>query len=244
MVESRAMRIAPPPARPVQPLNEADGLAEARPPVVALAVEHPIAVDVPRIQTTPLVSEYPESWRVDVEGYLRLAETGVLPTKTELFHGRIALMAAQGNAHAICINRLYDRLRRIFPEPWFIRNQMTHRFSATLAYEPDLALLSREPTIGSALDELPLLVIEVAESTQAYDLGPKRLDYARLGVPEYWVIDLPRKRVRIFRSPVATAADAENAYAIELAAEFDGKVSCLAAAESFVPVAEFVPNVG
>ena len=229
--------------RPVERSEEADGLAETTPPVASCADESVKKFDASDGPANRPVSEYPAVWRVDVDHYMRLAETGVLPTKTELFHGRIALMAAQGNAHAICINRLYDRLRRIFPEPWFIRNQMTHRFSSTLAYEPDLALLSKEPTIGSALDELPLLVIEVAESTQAYDLGPKRLDYARLGVPEYWVIDLPRKRVRIFRSPVAAPADAENAYAIELAAEFDGKVACLAAAESFVPVAEFVPGV-
>ncbi|MCM1982156.1 Uma2 family endonuclease [Lyngbya confervoides] len=38
--------------------------------------------------------------------------------------------------------------------------------------------------------EPPSLVVEIASTTLADDLGPKRLLYERLGVAEYWVVDV------------------------------------------------------
>ncbi len=40
-----------------------------------------------------------------------------------------------------------------------------------------------------------LVLIEVAESSLRYDRGEKRSRYARAGIPEYWVVDIPRRRV-------------------------------------------------
>jgi Uma2 family endonuclease len=47
----------------------------------------------------------------------------------------------------------------------------------------------------------PLLVVEVrTESTERYALGPKRMAYARAGVPEYWFVDPSRELVVALRS--------------------------------------------
>ena len=43
----------------------------------------------------------------------------------------------------------------------------------------------------------------MSESSLRYDLQLKAPLYARHGVPEYWVIDLPGRQVRFFRSPEA-----------------------------------------
>jgi Uma2 family endonuclease len=45
------------------------------------------------------------------------------------------------------------------------------------------------------------LLIEVADTSLAFDLGEKRAKYAGAGIPEYWVIDLPGNIVHIFRNP-------------------------------------------
>lgn len=146
---------------------------------------------------------------------MRLGELGVLDqSRTELVHGEIWNMPPQGNAHSVAISNLYDELRRLFPKPWFIRCQATHRFAQRVAYEPDLALLTKPPVSGALIDETPSLIVEVSESTLAYDLGDKRLDYARFGVPEYWVVDLPSKTLHVFRSPNINAVDAASAYAV------------------------------
>ena len=46
-----------------------------------------------------------------------------------------------------------------------------------------------------------LLLVEVADSSLAYDRGPKLALYARHGVPEVWVVDLVGRAVEICREP-------------------------------------------
>jgi Uma2 family endonuclease len=46
-----------------------------------------------------------------------------------------------------------------------------------------------------------LLLIEVSDSSLAYDQSIKRALYARHGVVEYWVVDIPGQRVHVYREP-------------------------------------------
>ena len=72
--------------------------------------------------------------------------------------------------------------------------------------QPDLMLLrpraddyaSSHPTAADVL-----LLVEVADSSLAYDRGPKLALYARHGVPEVWVVDLVGRAVEICREPGA-----------------------------------------
>jgi Uma2 family endonuclease len=72
--------------------------------------------------------------------------------------------------------------------------------------QPDLALL--KPRADSYTRSHPtaadvLLVVEVADTTLSFDLGTKIPLYARSGIPEAWVVDLPERVVRVFRDPGA-----------------------------------------
>jgi Uma2 family endonuclease len=53
------------------------------------------------------------------------------------------------------------------------------------------------PARGSDL----LLAVEIAETTLARDLGAKADDYARAGIPAYWVVDLAGRAVHVLREP-------------------------------------------
>jgi Uma2 family endonuclease len=46
------------------------------------------------------------------------------------------------------------------------------------------------------------LLVEVADSSLAYDLGEKKAAYARAGIPEYWVVDLRHDVVVVCREPL------------------------------------------
>jgi Uma2 family endonuclease len=74
--------------------------------------------------------------------------------------------------------------------------------------EPDFALLAEKKMEYRQRhprgDEL-LLLIEVADTSQRRDKIQKRDLYARAGVPEYWIVDLPARRVLVHRNPVAGA---------------------------------------
>jgi len=50
-----------------------------------------------------------------------------------------------------------------------------------------------------------LLVVEVSDSTLAFDLATKIPLYARSGIPEVWVVDINAKGVRVFRETSAGA---------------------------------------
>jgi hypothetical protein len=49
-----------------------------------------------------------------------------------------------------------------------------------------------------------LLLIEVSDSSLAFDQGVKLGLYARYGISEYWVVDIEGKRVVTYREPTAS----------------------------------------
>ena len=70
--------------------------------------------------------------------------------------------------------------------------------------QPDLMLLRPRPDRyrnghPSAADVL--LLVEIADSSLAYDRGPKLALYARHGVPEVWIVDLAERAVEICEQP-------------------------------------------
>ena len=71
--------------------------------------------------------------------------------------------------------------------------------------EPDIALARATRSYARErprADEIALIV-EVADTSLAFDLGEKRAKYAAAGIPEYWVVDLPANVVHVLRDPRA-----------------------------------------
>ena len=60
---------------------------------------------------------------------------------------------------------------------------------------PDLFITRETPTTGPVRIETVALVVEVSDTTLAFDMGQKAALYARCGVPEYWVADLAGERM-------------------------------------------------
>jgi Uma2 family endonuclease len=70
--------------------------------------------------------------------------------------------------------------------------------------EPDFALLkSRDDNYRRATPRPHdvLLIIEVADTSLAYDRALKRSLYARHGIPEFWIVNLASKQIEVCRSP-------------------------------------------
>jgi Uma2 family endonuclease len=65
-----------------------------------------------------------------------------------------------------------------------------------------------------------LLLIEVADTSAHYDRTVKIPLYAQHGIPEVWLLDLPPKRLEIYRTPRA-----EHAAYLYAEQHFDGAVS-------------------
>ncbi|MCU0836787.1 MAG: Uma2 family endonuclease [Chromatiaceae bacterium] len=72
--------------------------------------------------------------------------------------------------------------------------------------QPDIALLAPRDDFYEAEHPRPadvLLLVEVADTSLAYDRDRKLPLYARFGIPEVWLIDIAGRTVMIHRDPQA-----------------------------------------
>jgi Uma2 family endonuclease len=151
--------------------------------------------------------ELPARRRFDVGAYYRMADTGILSPKdrVELIDGEIVEMAPIGSAHGGTTTHLSTLVARTVADGMVqVSVQGPLRLDPFNEPQPDLMLL--RPRADDYVTSHPtaadvLLLVEVADSSLAYDRGPKLNLYARHAVPEVWIVDLPGRGVEVCRSP-------------------------------------------
>lgn len=158
----------------------------------------------------PLPPLNPVRWTV--EEYFRLSEAGVLEDRrVELLDGEIIEKAAQATPHRASVTKIIPLLFRTFPPPsqWVVV-QGTLVLSACDALDPDFHVL--DAAVGTPDEKLPapLLVMEVSDTTYRKDSGPKLRTYARCGVSDYWIVNIPKQRVEVYRTPENPTGDADG----------------------------------
>jgi Uma2 family endonuclease len=142
-----------------------------------------------------------------VDAYQRLAELGILreDDRVELIDGQIVEMSPIGDRHASCVRRLIHLFARHLLDLAGIDVQNPIVLGRRDAPQPDLVLLKPR---ADAYRHHPraadlLLVVEVADTTLAYDREIKLPLYARAGIPEVWLVDLAVDRIEVYRAPTA-----------------------------------------
>ncbi len=138
--------------------------------------------------------------------YYRMAEVGILgeDDRVELIKGEIVEMSPIGDRHAAFVDNLAQLLIRRLPDEVIVRVQGPVALADDTEPQPDLTLLRRRAVPykdREAWAEDAVLVIEVADSSLAYDRTTKRRLYAEAGIPEYWVVDCAAETVEVHRGP-------------------------------------------
>lgn len=128
-----------------------------------------------------------------------MAEAGILAPdeRVELLDGEVVQMSPIGPRHAGGVRRIYRALSRRVGDRALVDVQNPIRLGNRVEPQPDVALLrprddlylERHPDPGDVL-----LVIEVADTSAAYDRGTKLPMYARAGIPEAWLADWSDRR--------------------------------------------------
>jgi Uma2 family endonuclease len=142
-----------------------------------------------------------------VDDYYRMADAGVFPVaaRVELIEGEVIEMSPIGNRHAGCVNRLGMLLSRATSDFAIVAVQNPVRLNDFSEPQPDIALLKPRDDYYSNAHPTPadvLLIIEVADTTVAYDRSVKLPLYARAGIPEAWLMVLPKDLVEVHSQPV------------------------------------------
>ncbi len=140
------------------------------------------------------------------EEYHRMAEVGILkPTdRVELIRGEIVEMSPIGRRHYAFVNNLSHLLIMGLAGRAIVAVQGPIVLADNTEPEPDLAVIRRRiPPYKDreAHTEDGLLLIEVAESSLAYDRSTKLRLYAAAGIPEYWVVDCGAESIEVYRTP-------------------------------------------
>lgn len=135
-----------------------------------------------------------------------MAKAGILTERdrVELINGRIFAMMPIGPWHCSVTDRLSEKLRELYGRIAIVSCSRPVALSANAEPQPDIAILKRRDNFYA--DSQPgaqdiLLLIEVSDSSRAYDLGTKQDLYAKHGITEFWVIDQQMACVHTFRQP-------------------------------------------
>ncbi len=150
----------------------------------------------------------PQSSRhlLSVHDFHKMGANGILGEvdRVELIGGELIDMAPIGSAHAWMVSRITNLLIPALRGRAILSPQNPVRLSAVSELQPDIALLRPRGTWYRHTHPTPediLLVVEVADTSLAYDRKTKAPLYANHGLPELWLIDLNSERIELHRAP-------------------------------------------
>jgi Uma2 family endonuclease len=141
-----------------------------------------------------------------VTDYHKMAEAGILneDDRVELIEGEIVEMSPIGFRHLAQVDHLNVLFMRGLLDKAIVRVQGSVRLNIHSEPQPDLVLLRWRADFyknTAAGPEDILLIVEVADSSLAYDRDVKAPLYARAGVAEFWLIDLNAESIDVYRGP-------------------------------------------
>lgn len=159
-----------------------------------------------------------------------------------LLHGEIWEQGMSNPPHEDCLEIADAAVRQLFPTGFRFRVQLTLELADGTFVEPDILVVRGPRPQGQTHPTTADLIVEVSDTTLAFDTTTKAELYATAGVPEYWVIDVENRRLRVFRDPVPLPGGlGATAYRTDRTFGPDDTVTPLAAPSSPIRVADLLP---
>jgi Uma2 family endonuclease len=134
--------------------------------------------------------------------FMRMVDADVFgTTRVELINGRIYRMAPQRDPHMIAISKITETLYRLKQSTDWVIVQGTLRLDAFSAPDPDFQWCDVPVGTPEHRRRLPILLIEVSDTSYRKDSGVKLRKYAEHGIKDYWIVNLVADRVEVYRDP-------------------------------------------
>ncbi len=154
------------------------------------------------------VALFPERMRISADRFEKMIETGVLTKydRVELIDGDMINEPGINPPHSAVTARLNKLFVLSVGDSAIVSPGGSVRLGDFSMPQPDLMLLKGRKDFYSgqrptALDVL--LLVDISDSSLAYDQSTKRSLYARYRVREYWVVDVQGRRVYVYSDPSA-----------------------------------------
>ena len=141
-----------------------------------------------------------------VDEYYEMARVGILTEadRVELIEGEIVEMSPIGSRHQAIVDKLASVFFDTVGDRALVRIQGPLRLADITEPQPDVQLLTPQDDFyvdGHPTQIDALLVVEVSDTSLAYDRNYKSAVYSMRGVPELWILDVNRPRLFAMREP-------------------------------------------
>ena len=135
-----------------------------------------------------------------------MAEVGVLKpdARVELLNGQIIDMSPIGPFHGGVTKRLNRFFTNLGKGRWIVAVQHPVQLDKHSESQADLMLLkpaSNDYTTRHPGPEEVLLLVEVADTSLAYDREEKLRAYGCAGIADVWIVNLTEQTVEVYREP-------------------------------------------
>lgn len=142
-------------------------------------------------------------WKLN--DYHSLVEIGLLDDRpVELLQGEIVEKSPEKEPHAYFSSEAGDYLTRLLGDRALVRHAKPITLANDSEPEPDIAIvqrLGREYLSHHPYPENIFWLIEYANTSLEKDSTLKYRIYAEVGIPEYWLVNLKRRELIVFRDP-------------------------------------------
>lgn len=154
-------------------------------------------------------------WRLSVDQYHRMIETGILTENdpAEFLEGCLVSKMPKNPRHRLATQLLREIIARLLVAGWFVDAQEPITTTDSEP-EPDLVVIrgnrrdytERHPGPGDIA-----LIVEVSDSTLAHDRSIKKRLYARADIPVYWIINLVENQIEAYSQPMPSGEEPDYA---------------------------------
>ena len=165
----------------------------------------------------PLPTNGVKTRLITVAEYDRMIEAGIYTEndRIELLNGEIIELMPKGPKHTSANSRIVRFFIRLFGEKIIVRSQDPIILDGVSEPEPDIVLAKWSETEYSEGHPTPadiFLIMEISDTTLAYDREAKAKAYSRNGIQQYIVLNVQDNSLEDYRQPAADGYQSKQTY--------------------------------
>jgi len=156
---------------------------------------------------------HPKRYRLTIGQYQAISRAGVFreDTHVELLGGILVRQMTKNPPHNFVVNELGKRLYSLLSPDQVVYEEKSIVLAPRWQPEPDIAVLigpkRRYEAVAPTASDV-VLVIEVSDSSYTTDRGIKWRKYAGARISTYWIVNLTKCQVEVYRQPSGNGIDA------------------------------------